>query len=163
MKKSLAAITLLILTLMLASCARIKTNVTVYNPSNVNLRGATYAYMMLDNQAEDPNYQYLSQLVDRQLQANGMIKSSVNPQFNVVIIYQLASKSPSHVNSLEVAVFTARTMYDLHSKPSYLVNVMSDGQPKDQNQNDILQHLVSDAFQNFPAVDGKTFSYPENY
>ncbi|MDF2529944.1 MAG: hypothetical protein K0Q57_824 [Gammaproteobacteria bacterium] len=154
---------LLVLTLMLASCARIKTNVTVYNPSNVNLKSATYSYMLLDNQTADANYQYLSKLVDSQLQANGMVKVPANPQYNVVIIYQLASNSPSHANSLEVAVFNASSMYDLHSKPVYLVNVMSDGRPKDLNQTDVLSHLVSDAFKNFPATDGKTYSYPENY
>ncbi|MDO8955206.1 MAG: DUF4136 domain-containing protein [Gammaproteobacteria bacterium] len=161
MKKSIAIVMLLVFTLMLASCARIKTNVTVYNPTAVNLKGATYSYMMLDNQTGDTNYQSISQLVDGQLQGYGMTKVSSNPEFNVVIIYQLAANSASKSDSLEVAIFNASSMYDLHSKPVYLVNVISDGKPK--NQATVLQHLVSDAFKTFPATDGKTFSYPENY
>ncbi|MDF2530140.1 MAG: hypothetical protein K0Q57_1020 [Gammaproteobacteria bacterium] len=163
MKKSITAIMLLVLTLMLASCARIKTNVTIYNPSNVKLQGATYSYMLLDNQLGDPNYQYVSGLVDGKLQANGMVKTSSIPQYNVVIIYQLAANSPSRANSLEIAIFNAISMYDLHSKPAYLVNVMSDGLPKDQNPKDVLSHMVNDALKNFPAQDGQIYSYPENY
>jgi len=151
------------MTLMLASCARIKTNVTVYNPSGVSLKGATYSYMMLDNQSSDANYQALSRLVDAKLQSYGMTKVSSNPEFNVVIIYQLAVNTSSKSDSLEVAIFNANSMYDLHSKPVYLVNVISDGKPKNQNQPNVFQHLVTDAFKNFPATDGKTYSYPENY
>jgi hypothetical protein len=163
MKKPIIAIMLLVLTLMLASCARIKTNVTVYNPTNVKLQGASYTYMMLDNQLGDPHYAYISNLVDGKLQSYGMVKADSVPQYNVVIIYQLAASSPAHADSLEVAIFDAISMYDLHSKPVYLVNVMSDGQPKDQNANDVLAHMVNDALKNFPAQDGQTYSYPENY
>lgn len=163
MKKSIKLFMLLVLGLVLASCARIKTNVTIYNPTNVNLQGATYSYMWLDNQADDPNTQLLTQMVDSKLQQAGMTKVSSNPQFNVVIIYQFAATSPAKSDSLEVAILNASKMYDLHSKPVYLVNVMSNGKPKDKSQSDVLTHMVNDAFKNFPAADGKTYSYPENY